>query len=796
MKKSFPLFLMQLAMIVMGYSNASANVLSYTKTANAVIFKLDKGVMQINIRRADIIEVKYTILNSFPSQASLVVNNSWQQKAPFTVSDLKGEVIISTSRLKVIVNKTTHAITYTDLLGHVITSEYQQNKAMTPASIAGINTYNCESQFNSPGNEALFGLGCHPEDTLSINYKGRNQSMAIKYMTGAIPVLLSTKGYGLLWDNYSASQFFGAEGGNTRFKYVSESGKMVDYYFFYGPDFDHIIDLYRTATGKAPMFPKWSFGLFQSQDRYKSEAEILTVADNYRKNHIPVDAIVQDWYYWDPLPIGSHIMTPARYPHPKQMVDQLHKDNIHAMISIWPLFGKNTNNYDAMKSNGFLTDITWDNVVTHTFDSYYDAHNPLARKLYWEQARDSLIARYGWDAWWVDQCEPDNGTLLDERRKSNFSVGKGIDYFNTYSLEHSKGLYQGWRKDIPGKRAFFLIRQAFAGQQRNATTLWSSDITCTFKAFKSQVPQGINACASGIPYWTSDIGGYHLNWNAPNWSRPENRELFTRWFQFGAFCTMFRIHGKGERALFSNNWDDKTKAILLDYDKLRYRLLPYIYSLAGKTTLDNYTMMRSLAFDFKDDPQVYNIPDQYMFGPAFLVNPVTEQLYTGKNAAKGKTTRDVYLPAATKWYNFWNGEVLAGGKHIDADAPIDKMPLYIKAGSIIPMGTADIEYATEKPNAPIELRVYPGANGTFKIYEDANDGYDYEKGQYATFTLNWADKTSTLTISATNGRFNGMLKKHTFKIVKVNGLHGAGIAVTGKADKVVEYDGKAMSIKL
>jgi len=785
-------------MLLLGISSismVSASVIGYKKDARGLLFTLDKGLMQVNVCRADVIEVKYTTFNSFSDKASLVVNNKWQYTA-FHLTENKNEFIITTSRLRVLVNKSTNAITYTDLNGKEITSEDQkENKTITPATIAGINTYNVSTQFNSPANEALYGLGCHPQDSLSINYKGRNQDLAIRYMTGAIPVLLSTRGYGLLWDNYSASNFYGAEAGNTKFKYVSESGRQVDYYFFYGPDFDQIINLYRIATGKAPMFAKWAFGLFQSQDRYMSQDEVLSVKDNYRKNHIPVDVIVQDWYYWDPFPIGVHVMNPARYPDPKKMVDELHKANIHGMISIWPVFGKGTKNFDALQKMGGLTDITWDNIVTHTFDSYYDAHNPKARELYWDQARDSLIKRFGWDAWWVDQCEPDNGTLLDERRKSSFWPGKGIDYFNTYSLEHSKGIYQGWRRDIPGKRAFFLIRQSFAGEQRNAATLWSSDISCTFAAFKSQVPQGINACASGIPYWTSDIGGYHYHWKAPDWSAPDFRELFTRWFQFGTFSPIMRIHGKGERAIFSKNWDADTKTTLLKFDNLRYRLLPYIYSLAGKTTTDNYTMMRALTFDFRNDSNVYSIPDQYMFGPAFLVNPVTAQLYTGPNATAGEKTRKVYLPKATSWYDFWTGQLFQGGKTIDAAAPMAIMPLYVRAGSIIPMGP-EAEYATQKNNKVIELRIYPGADGQFKLYEDENDNYNYEKGQSATFTFKWNDKQHVLAISATSGHFPGMLKQRTFNIVLVNGTHGSGPGIASNPDKTVKYYGKAVSVKL
>jgi alpha-D-xyloside xylohydrolase len=779
------------------FQSVKASVISYTKNPDGLIFKLDKGLMKIRVCKADIIEVQYTIFNTFPSKRSLVIINSWEQKVPFTVSDNNGQITITTSKLIIKVNKTTDAISYTDKKGNIITSESADSKSMNKATIAGINTYKCNTAFNSPADEALFGLGCHPEDTLSINYKGRNQQMLIKYMTGAIPVMLSTKGYGLFWDNYSASNFYGTEANNTQYKYVSESGEMIDYYFFYGPNFDHIIDLYRTATGKAPMYPKWVFGLFQSQDRYKTQAEILSVKDNYRNNHIPVDAVVQDWYWWSPLPIGSHIMNAERYPDPKAMIDELHKANVHAMISIWPVFGSGTKDFDALKSKGFLTSITWDNFVTHTFDTYYDAHNPKARDLYWAQARDSVVKRYGWDAWWVDQCEPDNGSLLDERRKANFSVGKGIDYFNTYSLEHAKGLYKGWRNDIKDKRAFFLIRQAFAGSQHNAATLWSSDITTTFRALKSQVPQGINACASGIPYWTSDIGGYLSRTSPdgiPDWSDPQYRELFTRWFQFGTFCPIMRIHGKGERALFSNNWDDNTKAILLKYDKLRYRLLPYVYSLSAKVTSENYTIMRNLSFDFRNDKNVYNIPDQYMFGSAFLVSPVTGQLYTGKNAGQVKT-RKVYLPKGNSWVNFWTGETLDGGQTIDADAAIETIPLYVKAGSIVPMGP-NVEYATENPNGAIELRIYPGANGEFKFYEDENDTYNYEKGKYATLSLKWNEKLHQLTISDRKGSFQGMQKERLFNIVLVSKDHGSGTDITGKTDKSINYDGKAVSVTL
>ncbi len=354
-------------LLCFAYMPAGAVVKSYQRSGDGVTFRLQDGLMKINICRADIVEVKYTVLDAFPTQTSLVINNAWLVKPGFTVAEVGGDVVIATKKLKITVNKATNAIAYADVDGHPIVSEVAEgNKGMQAATIAGINTYNCATTFNSPADEGLFGLGCHPLDSLAINYKGRNQDLTIKYLTGAIPVLLSTKGYGLLWDNYSPSTFLGAEAGNTQFKYVCESGKMVDYYFFYGPDFDHIISGYRDATGKAPMYGKWAYGLFQSQDRYKWQKEVLAVKDNYRNNHIPVDVIVQDWYYWEPLPIGSHVMNAERYPNPKAMVDELHKANIHGMISIWPVFGSGTANFDALKASGGLTSVTWDNVVTHT----------------------------------------------------------------------------------------------------------------------------------------------------------------------------------------------------------------------------------------------------------------------------------------------------------------------------------------------------------------------------------------------------------------------------------------------
>lgn len=775
-----------------------AQISSFKKTPYGIACLLKTGAMNIYLLKDDVVEVKYTSLQSMAAKQSLVVEPVASYLKAFLVSEKDDAVVITTSRLKIIVNRTSQAITYSDLQNNVILAEAKtKNKVMRDTTIAGIQTYSCATSFQSPADEALYGLGCHPEDSLSINYKGRNQDMAIKYLTGAIPVMLSTKGYGLLWDNYAESKFYGAEEANTQFTYVSESGKMVDYYFFYGPSFDEVINSYRTITGKAPMYPKWAFGLFQSQDRYKTQPEVLTPAAAYRKAHIPVDAIVQDWYYWYPLPIGSHTLYRPAYPDPKGMVDQLHQQNFHGMISIWPCFGSGTKNFDALKAAGNLTGITWDNFTTHTRDTYYDAHSPKAREMYWQQARDSLIKPFGWDAWWVDQCEPDTEDP-NERKKADFFTGKGIDYFNSYSLEHTKGIYQKWRRDVAGKRIFLLARQAFAGQQRAAATLWSSDISTTFPTLRNQIPQAINACASGIPYWTSDIGGYisrTAKGGVPDWTQPSMRELFIRWFQFGAFCPIFRIHGRGERALFSSNWDEATRSVLLKYDNLRYRLLPYIYSLSAKVTMDNYTLMRSLAFDFREDAAVHSIPDQYLFGPSFMACPVTSPLYATPAANKTGKTRTVYLPKGIDWLDFWTGKSFPGGQTVDAPSPMDIMPLFVKAGSIVPMGPL-LEYAMQRQADSIELRIYPGANGSFTLYEDAGNTYNYEKGEYATLTFNWNDVRKELSISATKGNFPGRLKKRIFTVVVVKEGYGAGEGVTAKGDKAIVYDGRAVKRKL
>jgi alpha-D-xyloside xylohydrolase len=449
------------------------------------------------------------------------------------------------------------------------------------------------------------------------------------------------------------------------------------------------------------------------------------------------------------------------------------------MISIWPLYqtadqerkAGELDNFKALDAIKALYPTTAGK--THHF---YDTFNKDARKLVYQQIYDRLIGKYGWDAIWADNTEPQAYPDPVDINAADTALGKGAFYINAYPLQHNRALYEGWRSVGPmSKRVFVLTRSAFTGQQRYATACWSGDINCDFPTFTKQVPAGISFSISGMPYWTTDIGGY-FGHNL-DWSTAANNELFTRWFEFGTFCPIFRVHGGGSRELYGPQWSATTKSTLLKMDNLRYRLMPYIYSLAGKVTQEGYTIMRHLVFDYQDDTKVFDIKDQFLFGPAFLVNPVL---------TAGATSRMVYLPAGT-WYDFWTGMTTMGGMTVSADAPLNQIPLYVTAGSIVPMGPA-IQYATQSAD-PIEIRVYKGKDGAFTLYEDTGDTYDYEGGDAAQIPFVWNDAMQQLTIGARKGTYAGMPMTRTFKIVWVGANHGVGGDVTATPDKTITYDG-------
>ncbi len=608
---------------------------TYSVDATGLTFTLNGGLLRLQVCQDDILRVEYTTASSIPTKTSLSVNATWGTPS-FCVADSGGTVTITTTRMKANVATATGLVTFDDLAGNVLLSE--ASKELTPTTVEGVGTHTVQNAWNSPANEALFGLGQHQDGV--INRKGSTLVMQNANTEIQIPLVVSNKGYGVLWDNPSITNFAGNAAGNTQYSFSSETGDMVDYYYFYGPTIDHVIALYRAATGAAPLFPKWSYGLFQSKDHYMSSSDLVTVDQGYRSNNIPVDVIVQDWQYWTPYVWGSQLMDPSRYPDPAATVSQLHSDNIHTMISIWPLY--QTRNPPTPMTTGELDPFNALNAIHALYPDtsgglyhFYDTFDSMARTITYQYDHDRLIANYGWDAIWADSTEPQGYPDGVNVHAADTALGKGAFYINAYPLEHNRGVYEGWRSIGPNnKRVYILTRSAFAGQQRYAAGCWSGDINAAANVFAAQIPGGLSFAISGMPYWTTDIGGY---FGTPS------EELFTRWFQFGAFCPTFRIHGQASKELYGPQWSAQGKANMLAVDQLRYRLMPYLYSLAWQVTSAGYTIMRPLVFDFQNDPMVYGITDQFMFGPAFLVNPVTTM---------GATSRSVYLPSGT-WYDFW-----------------------------------------------------------------------------------------------------------------------------------------------
>jgi alpha-D-xyloside xylohydrolase len=424
-----------------------------------------------------------------------------------------------------------------------------------------------------------------------------------------------------------------------------------------------------------------------------------------------LDCVIQDWFYWAPHPWGSHQFDTNRYPDFAGLMNELHSDHAHLIISVWGRFDEGSSNWLEMKNAGALYPEVFSNFLGSAKFQYYDPFNPVARRIYWRQISGQLFAD-GIDGWWLDASEPELDGRWGQYRDFTTATGAAFKVFNAYPLMHTTGIYWGQRAETSKKRVFILTRSAWAGQQRNAAVTWSGDIEGTWNVFAKQIPAGLNFAASGIPYWNTDIGGFIGGDPAD----PGYAELFTRWFQFGAFCPMFRVHGTSHP---KEMWrfDTNTEAILIRYDNLRYHLLPYIYSVAWQVSSDNYTMMRPLVMDFCQDTNVYDIADQYLFGPALMVCPVTRP---------GATNRSVYLPSGAQWIDFWTGRTFSGGQQIETTAPIQTLPLFVRAGSIIPYGP-NVQYASAKSD-PIELRIYPGADGHFVLYEDEGDNYDYERG--------------------------------------------------------------------
>lgn len=581
----------------------------------------------------------------------------------------------------------------------------------------------------------------------------------------------------------------------------SEVADGLDYTFIHGPQLDRVVAGYRALTGRASLMPIWTLGLWQSRQRYETARQSLDVLEGFRSRGIAIDNIVQDWFYWRRAEWGSHEFDPARFPDPQAWIDAIH-DRYHArlMISVWGKFYPGTANYEALQRRGFLYQpLLWEGIRDWVGFPYtdYDAFNPEARRLFWSQVRDALFTKKV-DAWWMDATEPDISSPPDlEKQKARMNptaLGSGARVLNAYALMNSRGVYEGQRAAAPDQRVFILTRSGFAGLQRYASATWSGDIPSTWESMRRQIAAGLGCSISGLPYWSMDIGGFAV----PPRFRPKRLgpealdewcELNARWFQFGAFVPLVRLHGETQlREPWAFGGDDHPAArTIVKFNRLRYRLLPYVYSLAGAVTHEGATFMRPLVMDFPHDATARTATDEYLFGPALLVAPVTE--YKARQ-------RSVYLPdAAGGWFDFWTGGHQAGGRSLDAPAPYDQMPLFVRAGSIVPFGP-DLQYTTEKPADPITLFVHAGADGAFTLYEDDGLTYGYERGAFARIPMRWNEAAKTLNIDPRRGSFPGMLRDRTFHVVLISAERSARFDWVPKPDRTINYRGEAVDVVL
>ncbi|MFC2176714.1 glycoside hydrolase family 31 protein [Bacteroidota bacterium] len=802
----------RLAGVVLGVIMSCATVFgqSYQQVKDGVIIRgpqSENGIasLKLVVRSPRVIQVISSPNATFSDRKSWIIDEASTATSGWKIEESETHVKLVTSKIAAWVNKQNKQVTFFDATGKLILQE--AGKSVAAARVLDEDCYHIKQAFNHQPQETLYGLGSFQDERMTLN--GRKIYLLQTNREDMVPVVLSSNKYGLLWENYSYSEFKDTAG---QYEIWSEVADEINYYFIHGEQLDSIVSSYRTLTGKAPMYPKWVFGYMQSKQRYKNQKEIVATAREFRERKFPIDLIVQDWRYWLPLSYGQKSFDRTRFPNATKMVKDIHALDMKIMISIWPnMTGFSANRSQLERKGGLLRD-----------HRLLDVYNPKARELYWKQTDKGLYSK-GIDAFWADCSEGDDSDwgvsarveptaeqaakIHGNNLKKIMGSGRNI---NVYPLLHTKGIYEGQIAGGRQARPFTLTRSSFAGMQKYGASYWTGDVSASWKEFRMQIPSGLNFCMTGIPYWTTDIAGYFVFKNPGMWfARGEFqqglkdegfKELYTRWFQFAAFCPLFRAHGMDvprEPWQFGSP-DSRTYKTLLKFTNLRYRLMPYIYSTGWKVTDENYTMMRALPFDFMEDVNTRNINDQYMFGSSFLVSPVVEANYflpdNVKVEATEEPTRDVYLPSGVKWWDFWTGKALEGGQHIKADAAYETMPLFVKGGSIVPMGPF-VQYATQSIDS-IEVRVYAGADGTFTLYEDENDNFNYQKGMYSLIEFQWNDAKNQLTIAARKGSFPGMRTTHTFNIIKVGANKGVGVEVSDAFDKVVEYDGNQVVVEL
>ena len=741
------------------------------------------------------------------------------EKVSFKADIQDNKIVLNTSELSVSVDTGTGIVSYFSKDGKSLLAE-KSGMQFIDFDDAGTKTYQVYQPFILDREEAIYGLGQLQ------NGKMIQRNMTKNLIQGNVedvsPFFQSTKGYGVFWDNYSPTLFTDNE---VETSFRSEVGDCVDYYFMYGKNADGVIAQVRSLTGQAPMFPLWTYGYWQSKERYKSQKEVVDVVRKYRELGIPLDGIIQDWQYWghNYLWNAMDFQNPT-FNNPQKMIEDVHAMNAHMAISIWSSFGPMTKPYRELDKKGMLFNFTtwpqsglesWPpNMEYPSGVRVYDAYNPEARDIYWKYLNDGIF-KLGMDAWWMDSTEPDHLDWKPEDMDTKTYLGSFRKVRNAYPLMTVGGVYDHQRAVTSDKRVFILTRSGFLGQQRYGVNVWSGDVASTWESFRNQIPAGLNFSLCGIPHWNSDIGGffaghYNKSWNDDSASKnPLYQELYVRWLQFGTFNPMMRSHGTDVyREIYK--FGKKGEPVYDAIEKmigLRYSLLPYIYSTSWEVSNRQSSFMRALMMDFVDDRKVWDINDEYMFGKSLLVAPIAHAQYTpeavvkvseeeGWNRDGAKKTKtdvavdfmetkstNIYLPAGTLWYDFWTNEKHEGGKEITKETTLDVIPLYVKAGSIIPVGP-QVQYATEKPWDHLELKVYAGANGNFILYEDEFDNYNYEKGAYTEIPISWNNASRKLTIGARKGAYEGMLKNRKFTVTLQDGTQ-----------KNVDYNGKAISVK-
>ena len=712
------------------------------------------------------------------------------------IKQLGDVVSMKSDKLEVDLNLVTGKVSYFDLNEKVLFTEKDNGTKFTPIMDVNKKSYTVRQSFKLDEDESIYGLGQIQNGKLGI----RNQQVILKNSPSKVcfPYFLSMKGYGIFWDNYSATTFTDDKNETS----MESLGDCSDYYFMYGGSPNGVVPQLRDLTGHAPMFPLWTFGYWQSKERYKNQKELMEVVAKYRELNVPLDGIIQDWQYWGKNNLWNDMKwDTTTFPDPKGMADFVHKNNAHLAVVAWPGFGVDTKQYAEFKSKKMLIDIdTW---PPNSGVAPYDPYNPTARNIYWDYLNKGVFS-IGVDAWWLDSTEPDHTNFKDADYDQPTHLGSYRSVVNAFPISHISGIYSNQRATTSDKRVYIFTRSAFVGQQRYAANTWSGDTQSTWEALGNQIPAALNFSLSGVPYWNSDIGGFFAgHWKKDGGNKnPEFRELYIRWAQFAAFTPMMRSHGTdfareiyniGEPGGWSYNAVEESI-------NLRYSLIPYLYSTAWQVTSKSASFMYALPLLFDKDPKVLEITDEFMLGTSILVAPVIKPMYTGKKGDKvfedfsKAGSRKVYLPKVANWFDFWTGEKLNGGQSVNKVTPINIIPLYVKQGTILPWGPK-VQYAEEKKWDKLEIRIYSGADGEFTLYEDENDNYNYEKGAYSTIQFKWDEKSKTLRIEKKEGSFKGMIKERIFNIILVSKDKGIGINASTRFDKKVTYNGNTKSIK-